>query len=431
MPVFALLSLLITAAALFALLNHRVLRLPSTIGIMLLALGLSAALIGAGHAMPSIRDWAADVTGRIDFNQIVLHGMLAFLLFAGALQLDMRALAREWLPIAALAAGATMLSTAAVAGLSFLAFRVIGLDVPWLGCLLFGALISPTDPIAVLAIMRRVGAPPVLVTQLAGESLINDGIGAVLFLTLLAASRSGSMPALHDVLRLLIVQAGGGALLGVVAGYAVSSMLHLVDDYQVEVLLTLALAMGGYALADAFHVSGPLEAVAAGMMISAWGRPSAMSRSTREYVDKFWELIDEILNAVLFLLLGLEVLLIPYDPRFVLAGIVAVVVVLLARLSSVGAVIGLVRIVRSQMRGSVRVLTWGGLRGGLSVALALSLPDTRYRNLLLAATYIVVVFSIVGQGLTVRGFIVSLKLKLRNAEAEELAFVREPGRRRF
>jgi CPA1 family monovalent cation:H+ antiporter len=287
-----------------------------------------------------------------------------------------------------------------VAVLLKLTLQLFGLPADILSCLLFGALISPTDPIAVLEMLRRVGAPLSLETQLGAESLFNDGIGAVLFVTLLETTQKGTFPPAGQFALTLLLKAGGGIALGLLLGYLVYRLLRMVDSYPVEVLLTLALAMGGYALADVLGLSAPLEAVAAGLLVNGRARRLAMSPVTRENVDKFWELIDGILNVILFLLLGLEILVTPWNSRFTYAALFTIPAVLFARWCSVGASIGLMRWAHKPVRGTVAILTWGGLRGGLAVALALSLEPSAMRNELLAITYVVVVFSVVGQGLT-------------------------------
>ena len=403
MTTFALLSALITLAALFGLLSHRVLRLPTSIGTTILSLAAGAALIAGGRFAPGLHFAAARIVGAIDFNAVVLHGMLAFLLFAGALHLNLQELSRQKLTVLSLSVVATALSTVIVAALFKLALAWIGIRLSLLPALLFGALISPTDPIAVLDMLRRVGAPAALEAQLAGESLFNDGIGAVLFLALLDASVTGALPSPSRFALLLLLKSAGAIALGALLGFLTYRLLLLVDSYRIEVLLTLALAMGGYALADALHLSAPLEAVTAGLLVSGQARRFAMSKETRKNVDTFWELLDDIFNVVLFLLLGLELLVLPLESSFLRAGLLAIPVVLLARFVSVGVTLQALTSVRKRVPGTLRMLTWGGLRGGLAVALALALPDGTglHRSLLLVTTYVVVMFSIVVQGLTI------------------------------
>lgn len=410
MPVFALASTLVCLAAAFSLLSRRVLRLPVTVGVMLQSLAMSLVVAVVGRAVPGLHARVAAEIGRIDFSAVVLHGMLAFLLFAGALKLDLTELAKQKAAVGALSIFGTLLSTVLVAGLLKVILSVTGFHATWVACFLFGALISPTDPIAVLELLQRVHAPRYLEAQLGGESLFNDGVGAVVFLTLVASLDGSGKPSLGSFTWLLLVKAGGGILLGLGLGFLVYRLLRSLDSYRVEVLLTLALAMGGYALADALRVSAPLEAVAAGLVVGGHARHLAMSGETRDRVDDFWELLDTIMNVILFLLLGMEMLAMPWNWEYVYAGLLAIPVVLGARWLSVGASLGLVRAFHKPARGTMSVLTWGGLRGGLAVALALSIPQGRPHDRLLAITYIVVIFSIVVQGLTMSGLLRRLGL---------------------
>lgn len=400
MPVFALLSALVCLAAAFSLLSRRFLPLPVPVGVMLLSLAGSLVVAVAGRAVPGLHTRVAAVMAHINFSAVVLHGMLAFLLFAGALKLNTQDLRKQKAAVGSLAILGTMISTALVAALLKVILSITGFQATFVHCLLFGALISPTDPIAVLEMLRRVGAPAGLEAQLAGESLFNDGVGAVLFVTVLSTFAQGSQPSLGSFTVLLLIKAGGGIAVGLAAGYVVYRLLRSLDSYRTEVLLTLALAMGGYALADVLGLSAPLEAVAAGMVVGGLARGRAMSRETRESVDDFWELVDAIMNVMLFLLLGLEILAMPWKIAYVYAGLLAIPVVLGARWLSVGSSLLLVRAFHKPIRGAMSVLTWGGLRGGLAVALALSLPATTAHNRLIAITYIVVIFSVVVQGLT-------------------------------
>jgi len=400
MPVFALASTLVCLAAAFSLVSRRVLRLPVTVGVMLQSLAMSLVFVLVGRALPGIHARVAAEVARIDFSAVVLHGMLAFLLFAGALKLDLTELAKQKAAVASLSVLGTLLSTAMVAALLRVILTVTGFHATWIACLLFGALISPTDPIAVLDLLRRVNAPESLEAQLTGESLFNDGVGAVVFLTLLGSLDAGGHASIANFTWLLLIKAGGGVILGLVLGLLVYRLVRAVDSYRVEVLLTLALAMGGYALADALHLSAPLEAVAAGLVVGGRARHLAMSEETRDHVDDFWELIDACMNVILFLLLGLELLAMPWNIGYVYAGLLAIPIVLGARWLSVVVSLGLVRAFHKPARGALSVLTWGGLRGGLAVALALSIPQGRPHDRLLAITYIVVIFSIVVQGLT-------------------------------
>jgi len=411
MSFFSLVSILISLAAVASYVNYRYIKLPTTVGVMLVALVASLALVLIGPYSEGFRKQAATMVSQIDFNQVVLHGMLAFLLFAGAIHVKLGDLGREWLPISLLAIFGTLFSTFIVGGVTWLLLGWLGLGIPFLYALIFGALISPTDPIAVLGIMKSVGAPRQLETQVAGESLFNDGLGVVIFLALLqlaglgktAGSGDATPPSIGvgEMGMLLIREVGGALVLGLAAGILTYQMLKRVDNYQVEVLLTLALAMGLYALADALHLSAPIAVVIAGLFIGNQGRAFAMTEKTREYVDTFWELVDEIVNVVLFLLIGLELLVLPIERGWLVAGVLSILVVLAARWLSVAGIIGPLSWVRTQSKGSISVLTWGGLRGGISVAMALSVPANPSRSLVLTLTYFVVVFSILVQGLTV------------------------------
>jgi len=415
-PIFALLSTLVCLAAAFTFISRRYLRLPATVGVMLLSLAMSAAVAMVGHAVPGLHERAAAFMNHIDFSAIVLHGMLAFLLFAGALNLNLGDLAKQKAAVASLSTFGTLFSAALIALSTKAILTLTGFDAPFVACLLFGALISPTDPIAVLEMLRRVGAPAQLEAQLTGESLFNDGVGAVLFLTLLESFSQGQQPTLGTFTWHLLVQSGGGIALGLGMGYLVYRLLRSLDSYRTEVLLTLALAMGGYALADGLHLSAPLEAVASGLVVGGRARALAMSPATRDHVNDFWDLVDAIMNVILFLLLGLELLAMPWKAAYIYAGLLAIPVVLGARWLSVVTSLGMVRIFHKPARGAVTVLTWGGLRGGLAVALALALPAGALHNQLLAITYVVVIFSVVAQGLTMS----SLLRRLRLSSAAEL-----------
>ncbi len=411
MSFFSLVSILISLAAVLSYVNYRYIKLPTTVGVMLVALVASLTLILVGPYAGGFREQAATLVSQIDFNQAVLHGMLAFLLFAGSIKVNLDDLGREWLAITLLAILGTLLSTCIVGGVTWLVLGWLGLGIPFLHALLIGALISPTDPIAVLGIMKSVGASRQLEAQVAGESLFNDGLGVVIFLVLLELSGLGGAPGSGateslsiDVgaLGMLLLREVGGALaLALAAGIVTYQMLRRVDNYQVEVLLTLSLAMGIYALADALHLSAPIAVVVAGLFVGNPGRAFAMTERTREHVDTFWELVDEILNVVLFLLIGLELLVLPIELGWLVAGVLAIPIVLSARWLSVAGIIGPLSLVTAQSKGTIAVLAWGGLRGGISLAMALSLPANDSRSLLLTLTYFVVVFSILVQGLTV------------------------------
>jgi CPA1 family monovalent cation:H+ antiporter len=389
--------------ALLAYLNHRFVGLPTAIGVMAAALALSLALIGldAIGLAHGLRQYEESLLRSIDFSTVLMQGMLSLLLFAGALHVDLSELKAYRWSVGALAVFGTLLSTIAVGLAMWLVLPFMGLNLPLTHCLLFGALIAPTDPIAVMGILKSAGAPREVEVVIAGESLFNDGVGVVIFSLLLGMLASGDAPTLGHGLLLLLHEAGGGLVFGALLGYATFRLLKSVDSYQVEVLLTLAAVTGGYTLASKLQVSGPLAMVVAGLIIGNHGRALAMSDTTRRYVDMFWELLDEILNAVLFVLIGMEVLLVSFTLTELLAACVAVVVTLLVRALTVGAPVAWLPRAFDLPPGAWKVMTWGGLRGGISVALALTLPPGPQRDIVLALTYGVVVFSILVQGLTI------------------------------
>ena len=401
MDLYSTFSLLLVAAAAFAYLNHRFLHLPSAIGLMALTLLSSLGLVGLGRlGVPAVLH-VVEAVRTIDFHTVLMQYMLGFLLFAGAMHLDTRSLGQQRVPVLLLATLGTLLSMFVVACGLYLVLPLLQLPLDFIYCLLFGSLISPTDPVAVLGILTKAGLPKALETNIVGESLFNDGVGVVLFATVLSVANSGTSTVdVSQVLGLLLREGVGGLALGAALGYGVYRLLRNVDDYRVEVMLTLALVMGGSVLAVQLHTSGPLAMVVAGLIVGSLGR-RGMSEVTEDYVDKFWELIDGVLNALLFALMGLEILVLHIKGPYVVAGLAAVVLVLLARLVSVSIPLSLLRSRRESSDFNLAILTWGGLRGGISVALALSLPPTVPRELLVGITYVVVVFSILGQGLTI------------------------------
>jgi CPA1 family monovalent cation:H+ antiporter len=414
MGLFEIIAILLTISAVFSFINYRFLKLPTTIGLMLIALVFSLFLIVAGKFIPGSNHWAVELLREVDFDETLLHGMLSFLLFAGALHVNLGDLRQQYRVIAGLATVGIVISTFVVGGLSWLMLNLLGMHMSFIACLLFGALISPTDPIAVLGILKTTNTPKSLETKIAGESLFNDGVGVVLFLVLLNIATSGYQEVSAAEIGLLFVQeAVGGAALGLAAGLLTYWFLKNVDNYQVEVLITLALVTGGYALAEGLHLSAPIAIVVAGLLIGNHGRSFAMSAKTREHLDGFWELVDEILNAVLFVLIGLEVMVLDSTGLELAAGLLAVPIVLVARFVSVAVPVAMLSYFRTFSPHVVKILTWGGIRGGISVALALSLPAGQERHAILTITYAVVVFSIVVQGLTI-GRVVSKATKNEN-----------------
>lgn len=400
MPLIHTLTILICLAALFSYVNHRLLKLPITIGLMAVALAFSLVLLALGKLGFGVEVEAQRFIGAIDFNEALMHGMLGFLLFAGALHVKLdELLDLKWV-IGTLAVVGTILSSLITGLLGYWLFDLVGLPLPFLYCLLFGALISPTDPIAVMGVLRQARLPKALEMKIVGESLFNDGVGVVIFLVVLNLVPKDSFTA-TDVLALFAEEALGGAALGLALGYIAYRMLRSVDNYQVEILITLALVMGSFALADLLHTSGPIAVVVAGLLIGNHGRQWAMSDTTREHLDNFWELLDELLNAVLFVLIGLEVLVLSFQKSYLVAGLVAIPLVLAARWLSVVLQVKAFSFVREFTARTITILTWGGLRGGISVALALSLPVGPMRDAVVTITYAVVVFSILVQGLTI------------------------------
>ena len=401
MKLFNILAILITLSAGFSYLNHRFIRLPTTIGLMVIALLVSLGLAALGPLGFGLEEDAHRLLASIDFDETLLHGMLSFLLFAGALHVNLENLARQKYIIGLLATFGVLGSTVIIAFISKWVLALLGIDLPMIYCLLFGALISPTDPIAVLGILKKVGVSESLETKICGESLFNDGVAVVVFLVFLKIATGSHEVTAVSVLGLFFKEALGGVVFGLLIGGVAYWMLKSIDNYQVEILITLALVAGGFALADELHLSGPIAIVVAGLLIGNHGRLLAMSDPVREHLDTFWELVDEILNAVLFVLIGLEVLVLTFTREYFIAGLVLIPLLLLARFVSVGWPVLIMRLFRTFSPDVIKILTWGGLRGGISVALALSLPPGKNREVILAITYMMVVFSIIVQGLTI------------------------------
>jgi len=406
MPLFELGAILLVLTAAFSWINHRLAWLPHTIGLLVMGLGASLVVIGAETAFPGLLQ-LEDVAGlvrQVDFQETVLDGMLAFLLFAGALHVDAPSLrSRAW-TIGMMATVGVVVSTAIIGFGLWAAAGMLGIamSLPW--ALAFGALISPTDPVAVLATLKEVKVASDLQVVMTGETLFNDGVGVVLFAVLVEAAAGGSIDPLH-VTRIFFSEALGGAALGAITGYIAYRAMRAIDDYPIEVLISLALVVGTYAVATRLHMSGPLAVVVAGLLIGNRGPRDALSDQTQRYLFGFWTLIDEMLNSVLFLLIGLEVLVLRFEPAFGWLMALAVPLVLVARLAAVGGPVLLIGRFRSFVRGTIPVLTWGGLRGGISVALALSMPEVAEKSAILAATYAVVIFTLIVQGLSLRAVI--------------------------
>ncbi|MGJ3233459.1 cation:proton antiporter [Marivirga sp.] len=408
MGVLDLITLLIFLAAVFTFINVNYLKLPSTIGLMIIALVLSVLILLSGYVFPEITDLAISIVSEFDFKEVLLDVMLSFLLFAGALSINVKKLKEERWPILIFATVGVLISTFVVGFLMFYIFGFFGYEVDLIYCLLFGALISPTDPIAVLALLSDAKVSKKLEIKIAGESLFNDGIGVVAFLTILGLAQTGvGNFSIGGTLGLFGMEVGGGLLLGALFGFFGLKLLEIIDNEHVEleVLVTLSLVMVSYKAAEFFHISGPLAVVVLGLFLSKEGKASDKSSATGDYVYKFWHLVDEALNAILFILIGLEIIVISkeYHPDYFLIGLCAIVVVLFARLIGVGIPVKIMERLRTFEKNTLAILTWGGLRGGISVALALSIPDDfEAKNLILSATYSVVVFSILVQGLTIK-----------------------------
>lgn len=395
-----ILTITVVIASIFAYINHRWIKLPPTIGIMVLSLISSVILVVTGNSKFLLSKKAIEIVTSIDFENVLMNFMLSFLLFAGAIHIDAGKLKAERWPILILATVGTLISTFLVGGMVWYLFQIFHFPIPFIYCLLFGALISPTDPIAVLGILKQAKIPASLELKISGESLFNDGVAVVVFISIAEVARSGNFSALN-VGELFLQEAVGGLVFGAVIGYIGYLAMRSIDDYKVEVMITLATVMGGYMLAGRLHVSGPLAMVVAGIILGNKVKGEGVSAVTQDYLEKFWELIDEILNAILFLLIGLEMLIIKISTPVLLIGGISIVIVLLARWISVILPVSVLKYKIPFERNAVAILTWGGLRGGISVALALSLETNMYRDEFVLITYVIVVFSILVQGLTI------------------------------
>lgn len=395
-------AILVVLATVLGYLNHRFIGLPHTIGLTVIGAFASLAVVAIDAVLPvRLDDAERSLLQSIDFSDTLLNGMLSFLLFAGALHVELSSLLERKWTVSLLATVGVLISTALVGGGFKAVTWLLGFDVslPW--CLVFGALISPTDPVAVLGILRGAGTPVQFEAKIAGESLFNDGVGVVVFTILVAAATGAETFSLQRAGELFVIEAGGGALLGLGLGYLGFLVMKTVDEHNIEILITLSIVMGGYVLAQRLHVSGPIAMAVAGLLIGNRAVALAMSDKTREHLLSFWSLLDEILNSMLFLIIGLEVIAIAIGGRHLLAGLLAIPVVLAARAISVGLPLAAMAPLRPFVPGTYPMLVWGGLRGGISIALALTLPPGELQALLLTATYVVVVFSVAIQGTTV------------------------------
>jgi CPA1 family monovalent cation:H+ antiporter len=402
MSFYNTLSIIIVLAAFFGYVNYRFIKLPNTIAIMLMSLGVSLLLIATSWIHPAIFNKSMLLIGSVNFYNLLMKVMLSFLLFGGSIHIDAVSLKKQAIPVLTFSTFGVILSTFIVGTLFFFTAGLFHLQISFIECLLFGALISPTDPIAVLGILREAKIPQSLEIKITGESLFNDGVAVVIFISIFDIMQAGTENiSVASALLLFLKEAVGGLFFGAVLGYAGYIILKSIDNYKVEFMITLAMVMGGYLLADRLHISGPLAMVVAGIITGNKSRRESMSITTRDYVDKLWEMIDEILNAILFLFIGLQMLVIPFNVLVLLLGIISIVVVLISRYISVALPINLLLFKTTFEKKLTTILTWGGLRGGISVALALSLPAGGYKQVIVSVTYIIVLFSITVQGLTI------------------------------
>jgi len=402
MSTFTVITILVVFSAVFGYINVRFLKLPNTIGLMSITITFTLVIIGFSYFDSTLLEKEKEFIAGIDFQTVLLDIMLSFLLFAGALHTNFQQLKVQRKPIMAFATFGTITSTFIIGVFIYYLLQLIQLDIDFIYCLLFGALISPTDPIAVLGILKQVGAPKKLETKIVGESLFNDGVGVVIFLTIYQVAKNGGDVTFFHVAELFLVEVVGGIIFGLLLGWLIFRLLKSIDDYDIEVIITIAGVMGGTVLAQKFHLSAPLAMVTAGLIVgNDTNRETSMSHITEQYVDKFWELVDILLNTILFVLIGMEILLLTFVESYILAGIVAIPLLLLARYISLMLPIKVFAKKLEFIPHTNLIMTWGGLRGGISIALALSLTQEMHRDLFLVMTYIVVVFSIIVQGLTV------------------------------
>lgn len=408
MSIFEIAAILIGLSALFGYLNHKILRLPHTIGLVVIALAASLAIVILELVWPET-NVSENVTGvllGIDFHDAVMNGMLSFLLFAGALHVDFSVFRSQSLAIGLMATLGILISTFLIGWVTWLLLNLFNIETPFIWALVFGALISPTDPVAVLGLFKTVHVPETLEAKMAGESLFNDGVGVVVFTVVLAIAVGGGghggEVTVMSVASLFVTEAVGGTVLGLLAGYIGYRAMHHIDEHNLEVMITLAVVMVTYVVALRLHLSGPIAMVVAGLLIGNKGMRFAVSENTRDHIRKFWSLLDEILNSVLFLLIGLEVLVIAQRADHIGVALLLIPVTLAARWAAVYVPITILSRWRSFTKGAIPILTWGGLRGGIAVALALSLPVNEYKPTILTITYAVVLFSIIVQGLTIK-----------------------------
>ncbi|WP_339875829.1 sodium:proton antiporter [Olleya marilimosa] len=413
MDYFVIASVLVLISAIFGYINVRFLKMPNTIGLMLITIVFTLGVFALSYFDDTLLNAEKFIIKQIDFKSILLDVMLSFLLFAGALHTNFEQLKVQRWPVFAFATFGVLISTFLVGGAMFVALPIIGLHIDFIYCLLFGALISPTDPIAVLGILKKAGVPKKLETKIVGESLFNDGVGVVIFLTIFKIADLGidNVSAL-EVVELFGVEVLGGIALGLILGWITYRLMKSIDDYDIEVIITLAAVMGGTVLAQKLHISAPLAMVTAGLVVgNDTVRDSAMSKTTETYVDKFWELLDILLNTILFVLIGMEMLVLTFKFEYLTAGLLAIPLVLVCRYISLLVPIKFFENKLDFVPKTNLIMTWGGLRGGISIALALGLTEVMERDLILVITYVVVVFSILIQGMTVGKLVKKLEIK--------------------
>ncbi|MFD3000009.1 cation:proton antiporter [Pontibacter toksunensis] len=412
MELFHLFSAILVISAFFAYINQKFIRLPSAIALLLAGLLISLLVQGWGAVSPKFELMVEAKLRGIDFSEILLEFMLSFLLFAGALHTDLEKLSKSKWSIMIFATVGVAISTALTGTAFYFLLQIVGQPIDYIYCLLFGALISPTDPIAVLGILKKANIPKQLEVSITGESLFNDGVGVVVFISLFQIAQQGLANIEGSfIAELFLLEVGGGIVLGLLIGYIAYFFMKRIDHYQTEVLISLAVVTGGYSIAQIFHFSGPLAMVAAGLLIGNQGTKLAMSEQTADYLTKFWEMVDEIFNAVLFVLIGLELLLVPFRWEYVIVGLITTVIVLVVRYIALAVPSYTLRLNRAFTPGTLPIMTWGGLRGGISIALALSLTPDMHRDLIVAITYAVVLLSLLVQGLTIEPLIRRLSRK--------------------
>jgi len=406
MHIFIFFSILISLAAAFAYLNLRTLKLP--LGILFITMGtiLSLVLIAAGHLFPSFTTFITEELSAIDFSEFLLGILLSFLLFAGSLRLNMNQMLASAKSITVFSTVGVLISTFLIGALAFYVLQMFSIDIPFINCLLFGALISPTDPVAVLSILKEARISDSIRIKIEGESLFNDGIGIVVFVTLLQVAGSGIENLdIGSVVLLFFREAVGGIIAGFIIGYIGYRLVRSIDHFQTEILITLAMVMGGYSLCHFLHVSGPLAMVVAGLITGSKSLENAMSDITRDYTEKFWEITEDVLNAILFILIGLQLAIISFQINLLAIGFIMAILLVVVRYISLWLPAFAFFFKKDLKNKTLEIMTWGGLRGGISIALALSLPQSMFKEIFVPVTFVIVLFSIIVQGFTMKWFV--------------------------